>query len=125
MILNITTGESGTDLSGGSEPPSRSDQVNTRHWNMSRAKDRDNRRCGGFALPRPLLAGLFFVMALTPRPLLAQAATAKAPLPSNRYLLVVETSRSMQRRADGVVQTAQDLLMSGLGGQLRRGEERD
>ena len=96
--------------------------MNIRHWKMSRAKDRDNRRCGAFVLPRTLLAGLFFVMALTPRPLLAQADTAKAPLPSNRYLLVVETSRSMQRRADGVVQTAQDLLMSGLGGQLRRGD---
>jgi hypothetical protein len=89
---------------------------------MSRAKDRDNRRRGGFALPPPLLAGLFFLMALTPRPLLAQADTAKAPLPSNRYLLVVETSRSMQRRADAVLQTVQDLLMSGLGGQLRRGD---
>jgi hypothetical protein len=89
---------------------------------MSRAKDRDNRRCGGFALRRPLLAALLFVMALTPCPLLAQADAAKAPPPSNRYLLVVETSRSMQRRADAVLQTVQDLLKSDLGGQLRRGD---
>ena len=122
MILNITTGESGTDLSGGSNELARSDRVKMHSHIMSRAEDRANRRRGGFALPRPLLAGMLFVMALTPFPLLAQADAAKAPLPSNRYLLVVETSRSMQRRADAVLQTVQDLLKSGLGGQLRRGD---
>jgi hypothetical protein len=54
--------------------------------------------------------------------LLAQTGTAKAPLPSNRCLLVVETSRSMQRRADAVLQVVQDLLKSGLAGQLRPGD---
>ncbi|MGO8927176.1 MAG: hypothetical protein ACLQU3_09835 [Limisphaerales bacterium] len=89
---------------------------------MSRTGDRANRRRGGFALPRLLVAGLLFVVARTPHTLLAQADKAKAPLPSNRYLLMVETSRSMQRRADGVRQTVQDLLKSGLAGQLRRGD---
>ena len=71
---------------------------------------------------RPLLAGLICVAALTPCALLAQTGAAKAPLPANRCLLVVETSRSMQRRSDGVVQAVQDLLKSGLAGQLRPGD---
>ena len=45
----------------------------------------------------------------------AQAATQPA---ANRWLLVVETSRPMQRRTDGVVKVVRDLLESGLGGQL-------
>jgi hypothetical protein len=122
MILNITTGESGTDLGSGSEPPPQSGKVNIGHLKMSSAEDRANLRRGGHVLPRALLAGLLFLIALTPGPLHAQADAAKAPLPSNRYLLVVETSRSMQRRADGVLQTVRDLLRSGLGGQLRRGD---
>ena len=122
MILNITTGESGTDLGSGSEQPPQSDKVNIGHLKMSSAEDRANLRRGGHALPRALLAGLLFLIALTPCPLHAQAEATKAPLPSNRYLLVVETSRSMQRRADGVLQTVRDLLRSGLGGQLRRGD---
>jgi hypothetical protein len=122
MILNITTGESGTDLSGGSSEFGQSDRMKMHSHIMSRTGDRAHRRRGGFALPRLLVAGLLFVVARTPHTLLAQADKAKAPLPSNRYLLVVETSRSMQRWADGVRQTVQDLLKSGLGGQLRRGD---
>jgi hypothetical protein len=122
MLLNITTGESGTDLSSGNERPSQSDRVKMNTNDLSNAEDCDRRRRTGFDPARPLLAGLLFVMALTPCPLLAQTNTAKAPLPSNRYLLVVETSRSMQRRSDAVVQTVQHLLKSGFGGQLRRGD---
>jgi len=122
MTLNITTGESGTDLGGGSNELVRSDAVKMHRHIMSRAEDRANRKRGWFALPRPLRTGLLFVMALTPFPLLAQADAAKAPLHPDRYLLVVETSRSMQRRADAVLQAVQDLLKSGLGGQLRRGD---
>ena len=44
------------------------------------------------------------------------------PAPSNRYLLIVETSRAMERRADGVLSSAQTLLNSAFGGQLRRGD---
>src|SRR6266404_56923 len=41
---------------------------------------------------------------------------------SNRYLLVVETSHSMQKRVDGVLQSVQDLLVSNVGGQLKNGD---
>ncbi len=122
MILKLTTGKSGTDLRGGSEQRPQSDRVNMHNRIISQARDRTKRRREGLAMPRALLAGLLFAMALMPRLLLAQAEPAKAPLPSNRYLLVVETSRSMQRRADAVLRTVQDLLKSGLGGQLQRGD---
>src|SRR5437870_2941319 len=52
----------------------------------------------------------------------AQTNSAKSTLHSNRYLLVVETSRAMQRRSDGVLKAVQDLLASGMHGQLRRGD---
>src|SRR5207253_8672262 len=39
---------------------------------------------------------------------------------ANRYLMIVETSRSMGRRAEGNMKAAQQLLVSGMGGQLRR-----
>jgi hypothetical protein len=89
---------------------------------MSRVEGCDYGRRAGFALMQPLLAGLLCLAVLTSCPLLAQTGVAKTPLPSNRCLLVVETSRSMQRRADGVVLAVQKLLKSGLAEQLRPGD---
>ncbi len=45
-----------------------------------------------------------------------------ASYPANRYLLVVETSRSMQRRVDGMAHSVQELLVSAIAGQARRGD---
>lgn len=42
--------------------------------------------------------------------------------PSNRYLLLVETSRGMLNRSDMLVQSIQDLLASALASQARRGD---
>ena len=69
-----------------------------------------------------MLAGLLLVALLAPCPLRAQTNTARALPPSNRCLLIVETSRSMQRRAEAVLKAVQDLLTSGLNGQLRQGD---
>src|SRR5207245_3395193 len=41
--------------------------------------------------------------------------------PANRYLFIVETSRSMQRRSAGMLAAVQQLLNSGIGGQLKHG----
>src|SRR5260370_1861410 len=52
-------------------------------------------------------------------------AQTNAPAPScrsNRYLVIIGTSHSMQRRSDGVLESAQDLLTSKMGGQLRNGD---
>jgi hypothetical protein len=42
--------------------------------------------------------------------------------PANRYLLVVETSHAMQRRADAMAQSVRDLLGSALATQARHGD---
>ena len=76
----------------------------------------------GLALMRPLLAAWLFVAALAPCPVLAQTNATRAPRSSNRCLLVVETSRAMQRRSEATLQAVQDMLKSGLSGQLRRGD---
>jgi hypothetical protein len=68
-----------------------------------------------------LLAGLLVLAGLTQCPLRAQTNATKAAPPTDRYLLIVETSKSMQRRADAVLGVVQDMLMSGLNGQFRAG----
>ena len=89
---------------------------------LSGDKRASNPRRGGRIATRPLLAGLLLAVVLAPCPLRAQTNTGKAAPPSNRCLLIVETSRSMQRRADSVLKTVQDLLASSLSGQLRQGD---
>ena len=73
-------------------------------------------------LAAALLAALLFLLVSPPSQLFAQTPRATpAPL-SNRYLFIVETSRSMQPRKDAVLQAVQDLLVSGMRGQLRPGD---
>ena len=50
---------------------------------------------------------------------LAQTNTTHA---GNRFLIALETSRSMERRSEGTLKALQKLLSSGLSGQLRRGD---
>ena len=50
------------------------------------------------------------------------AVPAEAALSSNRYLFVVETSKSMQKRSEGVSKVVVDLLGSGMHGQLQPGD---
>jgi hypothetical protein len=64
---------------------------------------------------------VFGLMLLTPA-LSAQSPQAAPAGVSSRYLLIVETSRAMQPRAAGVQRAVRDLLTSGMGGQLRRGD---
>ena len=50
-------------------------------------------------------------------------AQTNTPVPqSNRYLLLLETSHSMQRRSDGALQAIHALLSSNFGGQIRNGD---
>jgi hypothetical protein len=52
----------------------------------------------------------------------APAQTNSFVMSSNRYLLVLEISRSMDSRADGTLRTIQQLLLSGMGGQMKTGD---
>lgn len=53
----------------------------------------------------------------------AAQTNSRAPVfPANRYLLVVETSHSMQRRAEGLAQTIESILSSAMASQARRGD---
>jgi hypothetical protein len=74
---------------------------------------------------RPLLQATLAFVALiglgtaVPLPIHAQTNSASADLPANRYLLIVETSRSMQRRSEGTVRAVSNLIGSRMRGQLR------
>jgi hypothetical protein len=68
-----------------------------------------------------LLGTLLLGAVMTAAPLPAQTNVAKAA-PSKRCLLVVETSRAMQRRTEATLKVVQDLVTSGLNGQFRRGD---
>ncbi len=65
---------------------------------------------------------MFGFTAAWPGQVLAQTNVVGSGSEANRYLLVVETSRAMQRRADGVMKAVQDLLVSGMKGQFRPGD---
>lgn len=64
------------------------------------------------------LAGLLFGL-LVPPTLVAQTNVTR---PSNRWLLIVETTRVMQPRAEAIAQSAGNLVLSGMGGQLQPGD---
>lgn len=41
---------------------------------------------------------------------------------SNRYLIIIETSRSMMKRGDGVLETLTSMILNGMKGQMRGGD---
>src|ERR1039458_3853602 len=122
MISSITTGKSGTLFSGVSNEAPPSHGMKRQYQHVSRIEDGGNRRGAGRLATHPVLAGLLLLTALTSSPLSAQTNTAQGASPAKRWLLIVETSRSMQRRSEAVFQTVQDLLTSGMAGQLRSGD---
>ncbi len=70
----------------------------------------------------PWLLGVLLLLAGSSRGSLgAQPNAAKAAPASDRCLLIVETSKAMQRRSDAVLGAVRGLLMSGLNDQLRDG----
>jgi hypothetical protein len=72
---------------------------------------------------RSVIGTLLLLFALSfPFRVGAQTNGPAAGAPSNRYLFIMNTSRAMQPRADGALKAMQDLLASGMGGQLRRGD---
>ena len=68
-----------------------------------------------------MAAGLALVTGLAPYRLPAQTNAAKTT-PSDRCLLIVDTSRAMKRRAPATLKIVQELITSGLNGQLRSGD---
>src|SRR5262245_54335607 len=52
----------------------------------------------------------------------ARAQTNIPVVSSNRYLFILETSRSMESRANGTRQVIQQLLATGMGGEMRAGD---
>ncbi len=55
-------------------------------------------------------------------PVMGQTNLPKSDLPANRYLLIVQTSRSVQRRAGGMVNAVANLLGSEMNGQMHPGD---
>jgi nitrogen fixation protein len=121
MTLSITTGESGIHISGDNSQAAQRHRLRERYRNDSRAKRPGRWSGSGFLLTRRLLAGLLVLAGLAPCPLPAQPNAPNAAPPSERCLLIVETSKSMQRRADAVLGVVRDMLMSGLNGEFRDG----
>lgn len=96
--------------------------MKTRHQKTIRAEGRHSRRRNGLELRHPLLAGLLLLAALTPSRAPAQTNTANLGPSPQRWLLIVETSRPMQRRADAVLGAVQELLNSNMAGQAQPGD---
>ncbi len=64
-----------------------------------------------FCVLAPLSPGLF-----------AQTNSIRTLGPEHRFLLILDTSRAMQRRADGVASAVEALLNSSMRGQIHRGD---
>ena len=96
--------------------------MSRRDQDSSRADGGSHRGGAGYLLSHWLLGGLLLATGLASFSLPAQTNTVTKAAPSNRCLLIVDTSRSMQRCTDATLKVVQDLLMSGLDGQLRRGD---
>ncbi len=79
--------------------------------------------------PTPIVLGIKLLLAITAlsMPHIALSAANPAPdsvtnLPPHRYLLVVETSRAMQKRMDHTIDAVRELLASGIKGRVRKGD---
>jgi hypothetical protein len=96
--------------------------MNNRDQHGSGAKGGRYRGWGRLTLLSPLLAGLVLSAGLSLGPLSAQTNVVRTAPSSDRCLIIVETSKSMQRRADAVVGAVRGLLASGLDGQLQAGD---
>jgi len=71
---------------------------------------------------RLTLAFLISILVLGPLWVCAQSNAPSNHLPVDRFLLIVETSRAMQRRADGSLHAVQGLVASGMRGQMHQGD---
>jgi len=141
MPLKIITGKNGTDIKRIGDPLIAIKCLNSE--NTIGAERRtvtlaSHAACAaqitsrGFIAPKrrtrmanPPFPALLILLFLSFTPLPVSRAQTNAParsVHSHRYLLIIETSHPMQRRSDGVLQSAQDLLASKMGGQLRDGD---
>ncbi|HOX63207.1 MAG TPA: hypothetical protein PLL56_10040 [Verrucomicrobiota bacterium] len=77
-------------------------------------------RGSGCWLIRLGMVGLALLVGLAPFPLRAQTNSVQPK--GNRYLFIVDTSRSMQRRSEAMLQVVRGLILSGFNGQIRRGD---
>jgi hypothetical protein len=70
------------------------------------------------------IANLKFLLAFAPAFACLAATTPQPPdrLPENRFLLIVDTSSQMEKRAAGLASTVDQLLRSGFQGQARPGD---
>ena len=121
MRLNITTGESGIRFNGENSRPRQRKPLSSQYDKDSRAREHEEGHDLRVALPRRLLAGLLVIAGLAPCPIGSQTNVNRTAAPTERCLLIVETSKSMQRRVDGVLGAVQDLLGSRLDGKFRDG----
>ena len=84
------------------------------------AGGRSGRRGAALWLRRCALGAVVIMMGQPQLQLRAQTNSAHAD--ANRCLLIVDTSRAMERRSQAMLEVVRDLVMSGLNGQLRRGD---
>jgi hypothetical protein len=121
MISNITIGESDTGSGGRNSPPALRGRLSGPCETGGGAKSPQRKAGAGQELAQWLAAWLLVLAAIGPCPLRAQSNAANPAVASDRYLLIVETSSSMQHRADAVRGAVWYLLGSGLDGEFRDG----
>lgn len=110
MNLHIIIGRNGAGFTSAESQP------------MPSCRRRESRRRHWSAQSWWPLVLLALCLAGVPRETAAQAKGPPVSATANRYLFIVETSRVTKSRGDGVLNAVQDLLNSGIRGQLQRGD---
>ena len=88
----------------------------------SRGKPSRNRGAWAAALIFRLLFCSLGLTGLSVTELSAQTNVVKKPVSDNRYLVILDTSRGMQRRSEGTLKAVQELLKSSFDDQVRQGD---
>ena len=89
---------------------------------LSRGKPSRNRGAWTAALISRLLFCSLGLTGLSVTELSAQTNVVNKPVSDNRYLVILDTSRGMQRRSEGTLKAVQELLKSSFDDQVRQGD---
>ncbi|HWW00981.1 MAG TPA: hypothetical protein VNZ64_14890 [Candidatus Acidoferrum sp.] len=117
MNLKTIIGGSGTGFNGVA-----SKLVSWRGQSPGAARRKEPSRRRGAARAWWLSALLALCLAGAPRETPAQTNAARATPLANRYLFIIEISKPMKSRGDGALNAIQELLKSGMHGQLQSGD---
>jgi hypothetical protein len=128
MTLKAITGRNGTASSVADKEMQASSQTNQPETVTVPVAQTCSLPYCRLAVYKPPAPGIFclalicLLLLIWPSASHGQTNAPRNSLHANRYLLVIESSRAMRNRADGIATAVQELIGSGMKGQMRSGD---